>query len=702
MLEARLIPAKESITIRYDTFTPESWPLIRAVLEFHFRTPLMHDRSLWSTDSRSYFLRKPRDKDFKLRSLRIDVYDGFTYSFVPYQGRICLCVDVSKRYLSANWLADSEVPVARGSRALYHYGDQWYAVEVQSASTHSIRDLRFKDRYTGQMTDVYTHTVNRWREELPEFVSRLNPNSHGLIFRTAGDGTDKYGALCLAKAILGTRDERVQQVHHHSILPPDVRLDRIQDVVKTHFSGATLNGAVGVQVSESPVSADRKVFAVPDHLFGNGHILKVGQQGVGLENLGRARRRVLEDPAVGLFTTTPFDSQYLIAPNSLGREIIRDLKSQFEQTMGRLTGQSYQTRLVTYDDSKSKAMNDQTTAVKNGLDSVQASSGYAFLVLPPGCNPKLHDAVKRLLWPHIQAQCASGDNIRSFYSASTKEDEERVAKRYSAYLRHAALGMLQINRKWPWVLATPLHYDVHVGIEVQNRKVGLTFVYGGGKEYLFRVAKSNHSEKLSARLLKTELYAALKEDLRAFGVHPRSIVFHRGGRSFPGEVYGIRLAMLELQKEGVLSQGCEWGVVELHRKSARGLRVFDGDSSRVNNPQIGTFSVINESSGVVCTTGTPFLRKGTASPVQVTMVEGALDVGLVLRDTFNLSHLAWSSPEMCSRLPVTLRLADQFLKPLAAQIDDELVQYGDDMADEDDDAGGEAESTSQDDATMAR
>ena len=87
---------------------------------------------------------------------------------------------------------------------------------------------------------------------------------------------------------------------------------------------------------------------------------------------------------------------------------------------------------------------------------------------------------------------------------------------------------------------------------------------------------------------------------------------------------------------------------------------------------------------VVCTTGLPFKFDGTAKPLSVIVVEGDLNMEWVLEDIFGLSQLVFSAPERCQRLPITIKIADDFLEPIASTVDEEALRYDTDDEDEDD------------------
>jgi hypothetical protein len=62
------------------------------------------------------------------------------------------------------------------------------------------------------------------------------------------------------------------------------------------------------------------------------------------------------------------------------------------------------------------------------------------------------------------------------------------------------------------------------------------------------------------------------------------------------------------------------------------------------------------------------------------IVEGNLDIEWVLEDIFALSQPCFTSPDKCTRLPVTIKLADDFLEPIASDADEDGARYGSDDA----------------------
>ena len=147
----------------------------------------------------------------------------------------------------------------------------------------------------------------------------------------------------------------------------------------------------------------------------------------------------------------------------------------------------------------------------------------------------------------------------------------------------------------------------------------------------------------------------------------------------PGIIIGRKGSEIErLKQENLLPDDVTVGVVEIAKRTAVGLRLMGQHprDGRTQAPRIGQWCIINDREGIVATTGYPFRFPGTPQPLHVRVVEGELDIESVLYDTFAMAQLAWASPEASMRLPIDLKLIDDYLRSLAGAADDEAALYG--------------------------
>jgi hypothetical protein len=160
-------------------------------------------------------------------------------------------------------------------------------------------------------------------------------------------------------------------------------------------------------------------------------------------------------------------------------------------------------------------------------------------------------------------------------------------------------------------------------------------------------------------------------------ISPRHIVIHRDGRSFSTEIRGLHAAVRSLKDGGVIKREVLVGLIEVHKHSAYPLRMAEGiNLNSVDNPRVGSWFRLSDKEGIICNTGAPFLHQGTAKPLHIIIADGSLEIEKVLEDVFALSNLTWSAPDKCQRLPITTKLGDDFLRPIASPADVERALYG--------------------------
>jgi hypothetical protein len=241
------------------------------------------------------------------------------------------------------------------------------------------------------------------------------------------------------------------------------------------------------------------------------------------------------------------------------------------------------------------------------------------------------------------------------------------------------MGLLLVNRQWPWVLADGTHYDMYIGLDVLHNTAAFTFFSEGGRRCHLHAVDSQQKEKLLRRQVRTVVTDQLRSSLQGAAHPPRSIIVRRDGRAFLSEWAGFKDAIETLIQEGLLPADTVYGVVEVHKTSAEGCRlVEDSYGQPLRNPSIGSWAYIDQKEGIVCTTGFPFPTKGTVKPITVRIAAGELDLEKLLEDTFRMSQLCWPVPDRSIRLSIDLKLCDDYLRSVAGAADDDEGQFGED------------------------
>jgi hypothetical protein len=690
---AMLVPSDRVFPLEFGGLDRETAPIAIAFLQTAIRTPLWQQRSLWGS-GRAYYSKDALSADDP--STGVDVYPGFVWSVVAANdGRLCLAVDTIARYVDRDWLSkrlnghDPQGYLRR--HCLYHFGHQWYVVQLWGVTGLSVTAQRFVPEGAKRPVDVLTHTQERWRESLPAWVRDLDPGSPAIVYRYPGSEKERYGALALCKLTLSSADAKAAGLRRRATLDPGPRFQHLMRVVEHYFQQARL-GSQPICVATAPLEVERRIFSVPPQRFGHGRILAVSPRApakatdiVPLEQLGRRRLRLVLDPHTGPLDITPFDAQYLMLPYSLPRPINEDFERRFVQAMCEVSGrQHYKVRRILYDDRGARSLYRQVRAIQRAIAHNGIGRGYGLLVLPERAQRDLHNYIKRALWPDLQFQCAMAGKIHSYYERKGGDGAFRPAPerlgQLTSYVRNCAFGMMVVNRKWSWALASPLHYDVYIGIDVLNRIVGLTFIYNHGQQIFFQDYPCKQKERLTVPQLRETLLRHLRQDLPALRLRPRSVIIHRDGRTFTSELNGLHAAVQALQEEGVLPMDVVVGVVDIRKTTADHWRLAEGECvDAVQNPTIGSHYIIGAGEGIVCTTGLPFRFPGSAKPLAAVITAGALNIQWVLEDIFALSQAVFTAPDKCVRLPLTIKLAHDFLEPIASNADDEAALYEHDI-----------------------
>jgi len=213
---------------------------------------------------------------------------------------------------------------------------------------------------------------------------------------------------------------------------------------------------------------------------------------------------------------------------------------------------------------------------------------------------------------------------------------------------------------------------------VHERYAGFTFFFKNGEHIFFfpeQVAKKNKSqrtEKLKAGLLYKMIYEKLKLFIPKYAANPNGIVIVRDGRSFGEEEKALSSVIESLASDGIVSKATlKSGVIDLHKQSAVPLRVASQTNSYNNleNPIAGAYKLFETTEGFIYNTGFPFQIPGTAKPLHLSLKAGDVEFLKVMEDVFCQSMMAFSAPDRSNSLPVTIKLIDTLLEPLAATVE---------------------------------
>jgi hypothetical protein len=260
------------------------------------------------------------------------------------------------------------------------------------------------------------------------------------------------------------------------------------------------------------------------------------------------------------------------------------------------------------------------------------------------------------------------------------QQDQRLARRIQ---QRYELCLWNLLAKLHWIPFAPrdaFNYNVHIGLDVggrHNNHAMACLGYGFSRPedgLLFRPeeipidvqkAEPIPTDCLARGLL--QLIEHVHSELEALHVRPdleRLLLFRDGRLMGDGdewnEVDAIRGVLSQVRERGWVSDRAIWTAVEV-MKSAEEWRIMSG-SDGVSNPIVGQciFPFDDQSTGLVCTTGAPYLPQGTACPLKIKIIDiaGKADSRQVVRDLVWEADMCFTKPDIGMSLPWVLHVSD--------------------------------------------
>lgn len=686
---------ESGIPLDFDVRNSENDSVCLRFIQFMMQAPLFRNNRLWQPSSGMGFF----DKTAFEQDNGIGRYRGFgARAAIAPSGRIGLCVDVHSKYIRT---ASLPVHLSRltfrtfqGQRCVYRYGHQWYEIRIETFSDLNVSEEQI--RTIDGPVSLFEFIARASRKPLPAELASL-PHDASVIRYRNNRGEDRAAPSGLCYPVCDTQENAL---HQGAILPPHIRREQASRFVGEYLTDLRFN-QIAVRVSCEPERIERKFFRVPDFEFGNGCKLSVrgttGASQVSLDALGRKRIDLLRDAHAGFYVKERFRRQYLILPQSVweswGERFVADLKQAVDNLFPE--GGGYKPDIITYKDRGPRTYRDQGKAILEAVGDGFMESAYGVVMLHPTSDRKVreHDLLAAMVIRELRkndifaAVNHSEMGEHSYVMVSGRdgtpryEIRENQRSRLLGYLRNVALNkVLLTNNFWPFVLATPLHAEVTIGIDVKNQTAGFTVIGRNGLSVKSYCHTSRQKEKLLKAQVLTHLAQIIRDEKIRLGRPLKSIVIHRDGRCFQSEMDGAAAAIDKLKKEGVVAADGTLTVLEISKSAPVRLRLFevqrtDGAKPFVQNPQVGLYAIINGNEGFLCSTGRAFRHAGTVQPLHVRCVLEGIPFVDALEDVYALTTLAWTRPEDCSRYPVTIKMTDRGLGEEASEFDQEALLY---------------------------
>lgn len=663
--ELRLDKTIQSLPFREGCEVPSR--LARRALLTAIDRELLAPHSDWWQYLRRFVCRTAIDERLTENVL---VYPAFFLTLIPGQdGWFELLIDPSICHINGNSLYEqfgNSIPNSiKGKRYLYANGRDYYPITALGVAKAANRELMV-DPDTDATVSIYQRIRDRWAGKGILAIEKLSQTAPTIVYKTLTEQNRRAHSELLFE-LAGTNDFDAEEgtLHSELIMPPDVRARRTEYLISTLESYFKIFGK-----KLSPARSLRQLGSAETIPFAPPKLRFAGDQEI-TNDLQRANAdRISALRSIGPADSSPFtDPQFFIRPVSMPQPVWNDFSSKFALHVQDLCGHAPNAKQLVFE--KIYGLRPQARALEKAIGD---RHGCALVVLPVMQDverqTQLHHHLKRTYWSQLHTQCADLQMIMSFYGHARGNgcDEWFVRnedhKLYRSYLRNLAFGYLLVNRKWLWKLGSgSLRTQVHVGIDVFKGMAVFTFIYGDAELITFKTSRAVRQEKLSSQQVHEILLENLGADLTELNLRAVSFTFHRDGKFFQSEIKGIKKTLCELHRlYSLIPADYKLNLVELHKTSAVRPRIYQNLTTGFGNPEMGVFAKLSEREGVIATTGYPMLRKGTARPLYFEVIEGDANIADIAHDINALSHLAFSAPGSCVRLPFTIALADYVLR----------------------------------------
>lgn len=645
-----------------------------------------HKEQLWNL-VRAYYYRIPENIENYNRE--IDIYKGLSLKIYRRKDGYALCVSDSVKYIDTHSL---EWHLRRGENinsnpprnGIYRNGLNWYEIKVLGDTSVPIKNQMIPGHSLSLYEYIKKQSINR------KDIGSINPESPAFEYQYPNDSKTKHFATTAwAYFTYSTNDPKMKRLHSISIKKPDKRLYNVQHFVKSFLSHDSR-----LSIKTECELVRKKWFPLPPIRFGKNSRLAVKgpneKDGVAYREWFARKKNSL--CTHGIYKKGDFLPQFLVVPNSMPQSIIDTFERDICANIESLTSIPYRFSFtIQYPLPQGPpSLSRYFGSIKQTIEEhrlMDDRDGTIVLVLPAYAPLKLHDHLKILFKDGVRSQFlmeSYADNngslgICDFFERCNgyeKKLKTSLERRYHSYVFNVALGVLLANRKWLYRLDKRLHYDLTIGMDISGKKVGMTFYDGEHGELIFKndfnaaVVRVDQyrREKLPVGIMKKMIDKLLGMSISKLKLNPKSVIIQRDGRAFDSEWIGFQKSIEELQNEGRLPKEMDFGIVEVYKSSVSMPRLVSSRNGVINNPIIGSYEFINDQEAILVTTGFPAKIRGTVKPLLIRKRFGNINLMHAIQDVFDLSNLCYAAPDKPQSLPITLKMVDDFLTPIAYDI----------------------------------
>lgn len=696
----------QPLDLDFENYTEETKGIILRFLQFDIATELNKNSRIWQPSAGDAFFNcVPMNTQTK-----ISVFSGFDVRVAELPGGgLGLAIDVTKKYVDSQPL---NVYLTRHEfrkygidkcHLVYHYGNKRYEIKAKEYSDLNITQSKFLRKSDGETVTLLQDIREKFGTTMPPEVANLPDDAAVLIYQT-NDGEERKVPAGLCYRVYDTEDPLVKKIHRKSIIDPFYRR-RLIRIAYTNYLSKLKFGKIPLQVNPNPTILKQQKFIAPDVRFGNDTVLSVrGTEGAiqtTMLKLGRMRKELLNRENAGFYTNAEFELQYFLVPVTAynmyvnDENFLSDLKYQVNKMHSSET--PWEPIPIPYDNRNKTDAIDIGFAIINAFEEKigrKKNGGYALVMLPSGVEKekRKHDELAALVvWQfqqeyNITASIMHSQTLEACYTYKPNGTnpgyyilpESRGL--YSGYIQGVALNQVLLNNeRWPFILETPLHADLTIGVDVKRHIAGFTFIDKVSKNILTKDDKTINKEGLAKSQVIRMLTKYITIQVKHAGYPIKRIVLHRDGRLFRQERQGALEAIQILIQKNILPVDATLSFAEIPKHSISPFRMFniseefdiikqDEDNGLVSNPESGSWVPINGREAFLCTTGREYTQHhGSTRPLYIKTEPNGLTMEQILEDIYFLSCLTYTKPDDCSRYPLTIKITDRRINTLGSE-----------------------------------
>ncbi|MBL7840568.1 MAG: hypothetical protein JNJ75_10540 [Cyclobacteriaceae bacterium] len=696
-MNVTLTPLEGVFELKVKDMDDQNLDLALKFLDSAINWQLNKNRNLWDAGINTFLKKVPLPLSTDMET---DIYQGFKFRIVAEdKNNVFICLDLAYRYADKKTLSEvlKVVPVERhndlvfNKNFLYLNGDDWYTVKGKSIggsiSEHMIPGKK------GDIS-VFDYIITEGKYANAKFKAPLHKDSETLFCSYSANAITSFAsAACLAKRIRMAEDE----LHRHSINDPTKRFSKAEMFIGNYFQQLKFNG-ITLKIATKPYRKECKTFPIPAMKYGNNAVLKPYEgnvkYGKPIDSFPKRRREYVFRN--GILSDSAFTNQFLFVPDTMPLPYAKAIKYYFDKGMKTIAPHFPGFTIHTYSVRNKPFAHKVFADLKKYIEDNRMKGGSALFVLPEGGRDSntfvksLHKIIKKELFDLVKIKCVSESSLNRYFKLGVNERyplsyavPDHQMRQFNSYRTNTLFEVLIINKKWPFALAENLHHDLYIGIDAHEFYAGFCFFFGNGEKIVFEVDKVSkgtgtfRNEKINYKVISDKIYAVLSRHLSVADQKPRSIVILRDGVSYGEEEKALVDAMQRLTDDKMLDKNVvKTGVIDVAKSTSVPVRAasFNGNTRALENPDCGTYFMMNKKDAFIFNTGRPYAVPGSSKPIHVSFTCGNIDFEKALEDIFRLTQITFSSPDRPTSLPLPLKLIDTLIRDVAHEYDFAFTQ----------------------------